>query len=66
MIAETHITAYINQEKEYFREVNEESYSINSLSNGYFELFFPQMFLLSILFMCQFAKIETVQNVVTT
>ena len=35
-IAETHITAYINQEEDYFREVNEENYSITSLSNGYF------------------------------
>ena len=36
MIAETHITAYINQEEEYFRENDEESYSINSLSHGKF------------------------------
>ena len=36
MIAETHITAYIDQEEEYFREVDEESYSNNSLSHGYF------------------------------
>ena len=36
MIVETHITAYINQEKEYFRDVDEENYSINSLNHGYF------------------------------
>ena len=36
IIAETHITAYINQEKEYFRDVDEENYSINSLNHGYF------------------------------
>ena len=36
IIAETHISAYINQEEEYYREIDEESYSINSLSHGYF------------------------------
>ena len=36
MIAETHITAYINQEEEYYREIDEENYSINSLSHGSF------------------------------
>ena len=36
MIAETHITAYIDQEEKYFREIGEESYSINSLSHGNF------------------------------
>ena len=36
IIAETHITAYINQEEEYFRDIDEEKYSINLLSNGYF------------------------------
>ena len=36
MIAETHITAYINQEEEYFKENDEETYFVNSLSHGYF------------------------------
>ena len=38
MIAETHITAYIEQEERYFRETenDEENYSINSLSHGHF------------------------------
>ena len=38
MIAETHITAYIEQEERYFRETenDEENYSINSLSHGNF------------------------------
>ena len=36
IIAETHITAYINQEEQFFREIDEENYSINSLSHGYF------------------------------
>ena len=36
MIAETHITAYIYQEEKYFREIDKENYSINSLSHGYF------------------------------
>ena len=35
MIAETHITAYIDQEEEYFREIDEEN-SINSLNYGSF------------------------------
>ena len=30
MIAKTHITAYINQEEEYHRQIDEESYSIHS------------------------------------
>ena len=34
MIAETHITAYIEQEEEYFNEIDEENYSINSSSHG--------------------------------
>ena len=37
MIAETHITAYIDQEEEYFKEIDEENYSsINSSSHGSF------------------------------
>ena len=36
MIADTHITAYINQEEEYYRESDEENYSIKSLSYGNF------------------------------
>ena len=36
-ITETHITAYIDQEEDYYREINEENYSINSLSHGNFE-----------------------------
>ena len=36
MIAETHITAYIEQEEEYFREFDEENYSVNSSSHGTF------------------------------
>ena len=36
MIAETHITAYIDQEEEYYRDINEENYSINSLSHSNF------------------------------
>ena len=32
MIAETHIIAYIEQEEEYYREIDEENYSIMSLS----------------------------------
>ena len=37
MIVETHITAYIDQEEEYFKEIDEENYSsINSSSNGIF------------------------------
>ena len=36
MIAETHITAYIDQEEEYYREIDEEKYSIKSLSLGNF------------------------------
>ena len=37
MIAETHITAYIDQEEEYFKEIDEENYSsINSSSRNSF------------------------------
>ena len=36
MIVETHITAYIDQEEEYYREIGEENYSTNSLSHSSF------------------------------
>ena len=39
MIAETHITAYIEQEEEYHRETDEESYSIHSSNQDIFKYY---------------------------
>ena len=39
MIAETHITAYINQEEEYHRQTDEESYSIHSSNQDIFKYY---------------------------
>ena len=39
MIADTHITAYINQEEEYHREKDEENYSIHSSNQDIFNYY---------------------------
>ena len=39
MIADTHITAYINQEEEYYRETDEDNYSIHSSNQDIFNYY---------------------------